>query len=364
MKNKLKETITNFSIKLFELYLIPINLILNRCDSTQQKDILIKILKRIKLKEYYMQLTYVPKKINSSVHSKQSIKSFSDIAIIIQGPLNLEDAFTYETAKMYYHYYRDINIIVSTWKDSDMKEVEKLKHLGAHVVLSDYPPCTGIGNINYQLRSTVAGIETAKALGVKYIWKTRSDQRYYNPCALILLLTACTKDRLVFLGGVANSFIKRYFQLSDYMCFGTTATVECFYQCNYDDSDHSDGYDGNKNADKNISRFNDYIKEMQNAEISCEYILPDKYDFASIEYSNPEVLLTYNFYNRITTAEDNTKLSQQYERLLKKYVSIVDAESLGWFWLKYNYFVFKEGYFDKKAKLDCAKWLSICDFEN
>lgn len=82
---------------------------------------------------------------------------------IIQGPLKY-----YDDVKSSYLGFD--NVVWSTWKN----EEEKIKN-EKHKVLSTYPLFTGKQNINYQVKSTLAGLEYAKNLGAEYVFKIRSD---------------------------------------------------------------------------------------------------------------------------------------------------------------------------------------------
>ena len=55
------------------------------------------------------------------------------------------------------------------------------------MVLSDLPAYSGISNTNYQIVSTRAGVEAARASGKAYVLKTRTDQRFYAPSSLEFL---------------------------------------------------------------------------------------------------------------------------------------------------------------------------------
>ena len=102
------------------------------------------------------------------------------IAIVMQGPLMVENDFTLETAKFYKRCYPQALIIVSTWKDSDSETIEKIKQQNVVVVLSDLPDNCGNLNINYQTVNTLAGVKMAKEMGAEFVCKTRTDQRIYH----------------------------------------------------------------------------------------------------------------------------------------------------------------------------------------
>ncbi|AGS75940.1 MULTISPECIES: WavE lipopolysaccharide synthesis family protein [Enterococcus] len=107
-----------------------------------------------------------------------------DVAIVMQGPLCLKDDFSYNTLAYYKKCYPNALIILSTWKDEDIKALKRIEDLGVIVICSEKPEKPGHLNINYQVGNTLPGIVRAKQLGAKYVCKTRTDQRIYHPNAM------------------------------------------------------------------------------------------------------------------------------------------------------------------------------------
>ena len=101
----------------------------------------------------------------------------SSLAIVMQGPLMLDDDFTAETVRFYRRCYPDAEVIVSSWVGSDAQAVGRIESEGATVVLSEMPENCGHLNINYQAVNTLAGVKKAIELGAQYVCKTRTDQR-------------------------------------------------------------------------------------------------------------------------------------------------------------------------------------------
>lgn len=102
-------------------------------------------------------------------------------AIMLQGPLVHPHNFTRETVRIYTRHFPNTDIVVSTDESEPASAIQQLKDAGAIVVQSPLPAARGIGNINIQLTSTLAGLTQAKALGAEYVYKTRCDQRMYAP---------------------------------------------------------------------------------------------------------------------------------------------------------------------------------------
>lgn len=122
-----------------------------------------------------------PKYANQNVSIEKPNDIHKKSAILIQGPIDKDDDFTLETIKMYEVIYPGVLIVLSTWKNEDKSIIDRIKHeTKAKIVLSDYPDFTGIGNILYQITSTMAGLEKIKELEKEWIFKTRTDFRFYK----------------------------------------------------------------------------------------------------------------------------------------------------------------------------------------
>ena len=112
--------------------------------------------------------------------TNETSQDFStDCAIVIQGPIDTKDDFTYQTVLQYRAFYPLCPIIVSTW-DGPIGQAFKNRCSGISncvVLLNSPPEHTGLYNFNYQVVSSINGIHKAKVLGARYVIKTRSDQR-------------------------------------------------------------------------------------------------------------------------------------------------------------------------------------------
>jgi len=152
----------------------------------------------------------------------------SATAIVIQGPILLDNDFTFETLKLYGEMFPQTRLILSTWEDENTEELIKIRGLGVDVVLNKKPIYAGPANINLQIVSASSGIMRAKEIGCRYALKTRTDQRIYSENSLRLCLgilklfplknKLCQKNRLVAFN--LNSFKYRLYGISDMINFG------------------------------------------------------------------------------------------------------------------------------------------------
>ena len=102
-------------------------------------------------------------------------------AILIRGEIIKPNDFTLETVRTYKKLHPQVPIVVSTWNDEEPAYLEKIYQAGAEVVLVRKPSIAGPFHLNFQITTTIAGIEKAAELGVEYILNTRNDQRIYAP---------------------------------------------------------------------------------------------------------------------------------------------------------------------------------------
>jgi hypothetical protein len=150
------------------------------------------------------------------------------IAIVIQGPIVTADDFTFETVRLYRKIFPEVELILSTWSDTDPSLVASIRAGGLELLLNDKPSYAGVSNVNLQIFSTINGIRKAKQLGVDYVLKTRTDQRIYAPNTMTFLLAVVKsfplsgsmlqKERLV--ATSLNTFKYRPYSVSDMFLFG------------------------------------------------------------------------------------------------------------------------------------------------
>lgn len=238
--------------------------------------------------------------------------SSSDVAIVLQGPLLLDDDFTYETILLYRKTYPLCKIILSTWEDSDIKSINRIKKIGGvEVCLSKIPKVRGRENINLQKKSSIAGIELAQSLGCKYVLKSRTDQRMYKSNIVLFLLKLLTNNplnvdissnsRLIVTS--LGTFKNRLYNISDMFVFGEVEDVYKFFNV---------------------------------PEVSCledEFIYPKD----QVEYSKlrpGEIYFTTNYIESLGYELKWTIHDSDYYR--NSLFIVIDDEMVDLFWPKYN----------------------------
>ena len=124
------------------------------------------------IKDFALFFFFSPKNFQSvSIRPKfnlTSIKSLpqdcEDVSLIIQGPICKKEDFTLNSIKLYNHLFPSAKVILSTWQNEDKNYIDLFRKLDCHILINKYPETSGWKNINYQLKTTAAGIQLAKKL--------------------------------------------------------------------------------------------------------------------------------------------------------------------------------------------------------
>ena len=266
--------------------------------------------------------------------------SVPSVAIIMQGPLKLEKSFTYETLKLYKKTFPNCELILSTWKTEAKEEILKIKSIGVHVILNDEPQIASIFHTNHNICSSKTGIAYARKLGLSYVMKTRTDQRFYEtniiqflfnmlkvfPCNDVKVQT----ERLIALS--FDTFKYRLYGISDMFLFGHIDDVEKFYN-------------------SPLEERTEVPKLSSNTQL----------DYAKQKFA--EIFLTTEYLKKIGH-KINWTLKDSWN-CYGKYFCIVDASSLGFYWPKYsnienrwrNFFSLSGG---AEEELTFKEWLNCC----
>ena len=169
---------------------------------------------------------FIPKMFNNSPLII-NLNKRSQFAIVIQGPICVNDDITYNTIMFYKRVYTNAKIILSTWDDEPEGELKKISVEGVEIVKTKRPEENGLLNVNYQLVNSLEGIKRAKALGYTYVVKTRTDQRVCKTYAFDFILNAIQSfpsdgsqmNRIALLSTISGNMFTPYF-MSDFLYFG------------------------------------------------------------------------------------------------------------------------------------------------
>jgi hypothetical protein len=189
---------------------------------------------------------HIRPKYNCKFHSLNSFFKFR-IAIVIQGPIENFD-FTLETIKFYSKNFKNVKIIISTWKGLSKRKINLIKRLNAHFVENTIPSKDSKknwvgGNLNNQIITTREGIKLAKNIKCDYVLKTRADQRIYNNNIFHHLINLLEyfpvkkkylntlNQRIISIN--FDALLLRHYGISDILQFGKTTDMFNFWNVDF-----------------------------------------------------------------------------------------------------------------------------------
>ena len=264
---------------------------------------------------------------------------YSDYAIIVQGPIVTKFNFTLNTILLYLKLYPKVNLVLSTWENSNSNDLKKFHRLPIKICLNKYPSHSGILNLNFQLISTQSALNNLNP-SVKYCLKSRSDTRVFSKNALLdmknLLEIFPTKvhnvqKRIIGIDINTSKYIP--FNFSDLIQFGDVNDMKIYWNCP-------------------LSKFNITLKDY----LSFVHTLKDYYF-----NPNPEITLCKNYLDRIGQSHNNT-LENYYEQLRKVFL-IIDKEMINLYWHKYSIDEFNWSFNyktnDSNSRLRFMDWVAI-----
>lgn len=252
----------------------------------------------------------------------------SDVCVLLQGPIKLENSFTLETVKYYIKMYPKCSIVVSTWETEDAAALNELEQNGAIVLKNKKPQKTGLGNINFQLISTKAGIQFAEKIGAKYVLKTRTDQRigknnfleYMESLETLFevnndYLNLGQKQRIiVHQGSTGGNMFIPYF-ISDFLYFGRTEDIKRLFSIELDEK-----------ISMSYQERSAWIEKLSGNVSVMDYY----------EKTAPEIKIIKTYIEKFSNKEVNNNVRDYWE-FVKNYLICISWDDIGLFWYKYNY---------------------------
>lgn len=308
-------------------------------------------------------------KLQISVPQIQTNQIFNidDVGIVIQGPLMNENNFTFRTALTYRQHYPNCPIVISTWKDSASEDFKvACKEISVDLIENDLPEDPAYCHVNHQLKSSTAGVIYMMNHKIKYILKTRTDQRMHRVDFLMyfrnLLLTFPAfgnklQGRLIVINN-SNMHIWIPFFINDFLTFGfvddivklysvkfqTTAEGESKYIAN-----HMKRYEYIRSLFKHLN-FNFYSELKPNHKLL-------NYNRMIKRFVTPEAYFMKSLYENYIAPIDYDEYLQTYWQFVKDYLIVVDSETIMFDWQKYNsYFTY---HCDDGSSFDQSTWLNL-----
>ena len=276
-----------------------------------------------------------PKQAAFTNLSSSEEENNSDTAVIMQGAID-DSSFVEETLKIYDKIFPNSVIILSTWENENIKNLNNLNLKNKlKIIQNQKPDRTGRSNINLQLKSTSAGIDFAKSLNCKFVLKTRTDCRIYKPNILkflkSLILQFPGKDisERILAGNVATCMFRIY-GLTDIILFGNTDLMKKYF----------------------------FYEEEE--EILSKYSLP-KSRIINETAITSEIMLCARYLKNID--HELAWSMDDWWNCLSKYFCIFSCDEIDFFWKKYEWEYEKKhsrAYGQKVHRLiDFSDWLNI-----
>lgn len=297
-----------------------------------------------------------------------------DTAIVIQGPVIYENDFTIETLYRYRWIYPKATIILSTW-NGDIQDYFRWQANSIDIIIveNEMPADHGISNICLQLISSHYGILCAnKIVGIKYVMKTRTDQRIFLPDFLTYLKNTLKtfavkseilKERIIFLGGYQSSCVCP-FEMSDFLTFGRIEDMKEFYNSTGKSQklipDRMNNLDYLKKRARILrdhSHYDNFLAMKTLSEEKRRFLCNE-----FMEYLDPETYIVLSFYQRIILKRDfsdSDDVLEHYWKFLKNCVIIVDSDHLFLYWFKYEDRYLIESSLISMGSLTTSAWMDI-----
>ena len=226
---------------------------------------------------------------------------YSDVAIVMQGVVDRQDEFTFETLRIYQYFFPGAILILSTWSDTDSRMLDRARSLGVQVVVSEPIINPARGNFSRQVETSIQGIHVAKSSGAKFVLKVRTDQRLYSHLSLdgllslVMLFPPISSDRSLrgrIIFPSSNSFVDRILGATDFMQFGYLEDVQKMWTSSL--------------------RF-EFTKDI-----------------------TPEQTITASYLLELGWEREGLFTSDTWIRAMREVFGFVDGASLDFFWHKYS----------------------------
>ena len=271
-----------------------------------------------------------------------------DIAIVSQGPIDYKNDFTIETMYFYRKIYPDIILIVSTWQGDVSDEFRwRAESIGVQIVEGEKISETGYFNHYLQIRSSRNGVErAAENPKVRYILKTRNDQRFNHPDFIRYLRnllkqypvnTPKMESRMIYMG-FPSSMFGIPFHLTDFMMFGTVNTMSEYWSEEMEKNCFIDKAKRNESADTKLLRETTEA-EREISMLNMRREERTERNRVTRDFRDPERALAQTYYEQFVHGkiEDDEDILHLYWQWLRDGVVIADERAMLWIWDKREY---------------------------
>lgn len=235
-----------------------------------------------------------------------------NIAIVLQGPIVSDNQITLRILNYYLSRYPRVKIVLSTWKETDPKELAPFLELSKsnriQLVLNEDPITPGVFNINRQIVSSHNGLSAING-EIEFAIKSRTDQvftdsRFMNQLKILFDKYEKNKsDQSRIIISSLNTFAFRLYGASDMFQFGRTKDLLKFWYQPLD-----------------TATMEEAIQESSTLELEARKRVA-------------EVYLNTNYFKLVNSQDPKFTFDESLRFLTQSFI-IADADSLGHRWLK------------------------------
>lgn len=275
-----------------------------------------------KFSDFFFSVKRRPKYAKQVIVNEHESAINLQTAIVIQGPLVTEDNFTLETIRLYGRLFPGVLVIVSTWENEDSNSIQRIqRENNCRVILNQYPHHSGLLNLNYQITTTLAGVEEAKRLGKKYVFKSRADFRFYKKGLLEYLYLLIT----TFPMGCDE-------EVQKYRIIGGAGRMNCIFRPFWLTDQFNYGY-----VDDMLRYWNYPIKsiDLKPNEL-CRLVESEHYSWneRTKRQLSVETELLLNYIQSVEGSRPDISVSNYWEIIKKRFI-VVSRQDLEYYWCKY-----------------------------
>lgn len=344
----------NLSQKIFKIYFsVPLKLA-NRINKKLPTELMRAVCQNYEeFTPHYTTMMCRPVFANQLVVKNEMSHDIQEkFAIVIQGAPTYNGNFTEHVIDSYRKMFPKAKIILSTWDTVSDDYICKVKQLGAYVVINETPKISGIGNMNYQVLSTLGGINKAEELGCEFVVKTRTDQRIYksNLCEFMYSLMSQfpshnlqQNKRIIVLQGSTGCMFLPYYLADFYYC-GTVTDMKKLFSV----------------EQNSLNFFNREESVIYEKKVADE--LPTIYE--QLKVVAPQCIIMGAYATKL--GEYSLDTVEAYWRFVYDCIIGISVDQIGLYWRKYSSNIFENSWSHSYEFLDDEEQLLTYNwtFEN
>jgi hypothetical protein len=172
-------------IKFIRVIRIPFRVLLKIPFRIFSNELIIRLMNPYPYHKYTLGSKYISYTFRdkSPIINDHGDEDYSSYGILIQGPSTNHKRFLLGSIYYYLNQFPGIIVILSTWDSSLINKFDDYSnfyYIDNSIIEKNKNNWDLKTNMNFQITSTLNGLNKLKELGVKKVIKTRTDKRYYS----------------------------------------------------------------------------------------------------------------------------------------------------------------------------------------